>query len=126
MSKIEVSNIWAEDLFKWFYDHVQDSGGDGAGAIVCDNYKEVADWFTEWWRKEIKPNFRYAVENNLDFWHKKDEYDNIVNFHDNNENYIFTCDYIDLGVSDYVFLVVGDCQFAFEPPNSNKIIKKYI
>ena len=47
-SIVEVKNIWAEDLFQWFLQHVLDSCGDGCGIIVCDNFWETADWFIDW------------------------------------------------------------------------------
>ncbi len=123
MSKVIIQNIWAEDLFKWFYNHVGDSGGDGAAAIVCENYKEVSEYFTEWWRKEIRPNFSENVLK-LDFWNPKDESDGYINYHDSNENFIFTNKLdIKLHDGDYIFVVLEDCKFAFEPPNCGKIIQ---
>ena len=123
MSKIFIENIWAEDLFKWFYENVTDSGGDGAAAIVCKNYKEVAGWFTEWWRKEIRPKFENVNVQKRDFWHPKSETDNIINFHDANENFMFTNNAsIFLHQGDYVFIVLEDCNFSFEPSNSSKKI----
>ena len=44
-SVVYIYNIWAEDLFKWFHQHVMDSCGDGAAEIVCKNYIEVSTWF---------------------------------------------------------------------------------
>ncbi len=63
-SIIKINNIWVEDLFKWFYEHVCDSGGDGAGVIVCENCKEVAGDFWQYCRSR-KENTRIvrAIKN---------------------------------------------------------------
>lgn len=139
MSKILIENIWAEDLFEWFYNHVQASGGDGAGAIVCENYKEVANWFIEWFCKKlgVKENGDWTSfdpflkrEHTVHlgeekFWHPRHEYDNVVNFHDGNENFIFTDkEDIFLHDGDYIFIIKENCQFGFKSSDSNKIIKK--
>lgn len=116
MSEIIVKNIWAEDLFEWFYKRIVEDGGDGCGAIVCSNYKEVADWFIEWWMKE------YGVKYNMSQLHPKHEYDNTVNFHNCNENFIFTNDpFVKLHRGEYVFIVEEDCIFGF---TNDKVIKK--
>lgn len=44
---IELSNVFAEDIFSWFYDSIIGECGDGCGAIVCKNYKMAADLFIE-------------------------------------------------------------------------------
>lgn len=73
MSKIIIENIWAEDLFQWFYDSIIEDGGDGCGEIVCENHHEVADYFVEWYKGKY---------NKEKFFHPKDVYDdgNIVIF----------------------------------------------
>jgi len=119
-SIVRVDNMWAEDLFKWFYEHVGDSGGDGAGAIVCENYKECSKWFLDWFAAHIKH------PDAMTFWHPADESPGCINFHDSNENFIFTNDVnTKLPEGDYVFIVEGDCQFAFDKshnPNPRKIL----
>lgn len=115
MSEIHVKDIWAEDLFKWFYNHVMDSGGDGGACIVCKNYKEVSEWFVEWFKKEFK-------EDKL--WHPSKECGNSIHFHDNNESFGFSGDTsYHLFKGEYVFVVVGECSFAFESPESTKKIQ---
>lgn len=128
-SIVYVENIWVEDLFKWFYEHVNDSSGDGAGVIVCENYRETADLFIRWWRKKYgeNENFRWWRENcpGKEFIHDRDEYNNIINFHDGNENFMFTNDVnIDSFEGDYIFIVKKDCNFAnyYESNRNLKII----
>ena len=136
MAKIIVENILAEDLFQWFESNINDSGGDGTGQIVCSNYKEVAFWFRDWWANKNgldekgdkhcevfgKPHIVHYGENR--FPHPPDITENCINFHDWNENYIFTNDESDLGsVGDYTFVVKGDCVFAFDPRDKARVIK---
>lgn len=119
-SIVKVNNIWAEDLFKWFYQHVGDSGGDGAAAIVCENYRECSEWFLDWFQENVKH------PEGMTFWHPKDETPGTINYHDNNENFIFTNDInSNLSSGEYVFIVEGNCQFAFDKshdPNPRRII----
>lgn len=115
-SVIIVKNIWMEDLFKWFYEHVMDSCGDGASVIVCKNYVEASDMFIEWWKQnelqKIKDNCtRMGYEcKNEEFPHPRSEYNNTVNFHDGNENFMFASSPINLNYHDYNFLVEEDCE----------------
>ena len=113
-SKIEVSNIWIEDLFEWFLIHVIDSGGDGCGYIVCENYKEAARYFLDWYKEKYRK----------DFWHLWDEYEYCVNFHDTNENFIFTNNLnIKSFDGDYMFVVKQDCRFSNQYPHSSYLLK---
>jgi len=111
MSKVYVNDIWVEDLFKWFHEHVSNSGGDGAAAICCSNPDEVAEWFIEWWRGQA------TWFKGDGFKHPRHEYthDNIrfINYHDSNENYIFCDKEVDLGHHDYSFVVTGDCRWGW-------------
>ena len=101
---IEVRNIWIEDLFEWFYNHVAASGGDGCGIIVCQNYKEAANYFIKWWEDKYSRSFIHPL----------DEYENIINFHDGNENFIFTNDDNAINWShEYVFIVREDCEWGW-------------
>jgi hypothetical protein len=114
MSKVILEDIYAEDLFRWFLDHVIFSGGDGAAAIVCANYEDAARYFIDWYHTEFdKP-----------FWHVGDAYEHTINFHDENENFIFTNNSnIILHRGDYIFIVQQDCRFAKEPKGSTKTVK---
>lgn len=114
MSTVIVKNIWAEDLFEWFTNHVTDSSGDGAAVIVCENYADTATWFDEWWKENIKfplhPLDIYSFDNYY-YW----------NFHDDNENFIFTNDKdVALFDRDYIFIVEEDCKFS----KKDRIIRK--
>ena len=117
-STIIVKNIWMEDLFEWFHNAINDSSGDGSGVIVCKNYIEASDFFIEWWKN------KYIRK---EFYHKKDTHDNIINYHDSNENFIFTNKPINLRFHDYNFLIEEDCEsmennYKF---GINKIIKSW-
>lgn len=110
MAKVYIEDIWIEDLFKWYSDHISDSGGDGAGIICCTNPDETATMFIKWWRAE-NPWFK-----GTDFVHDREEYthDGIhyINYHNSNENYMFCDKETDLGFHDYSFVVKGDCRFG--------------
>lgn len=140
MSKVYVNDIWVEDLFKWFSDHVSSSGGDGGGVICCGNPDETAKMFVEWWASERgldekgdwnttvfgKP---HVVHYGLDrFPHPRDEYtvNNVrfINYHDSNENYMFCDKEVDIGFSDYSFVVTGDCHWGWS--NQGKVSVKKI
>lgn len=135
MSKITVNGIWAEDLFEWFDSNVSGSGGDGAALIVCKNYKEVAGWFVDWWAKKhnldekgnrhiILPSGKPHViqYGSQRFPHPRDEYDNIVNYHDMNENYMFSDTEHNMFSGDYTFVVTGECKFAFDKKDVARVI----
>ena len=129
MSKVYVNDIWVEDLFEWFSDHVSSSGGDGAGSICCGNPDETAKMFVEWWAA------KQGVDENGDwhttalgkphvvhygpsrFPHPRDEYTNrgirFINYHDSNENYMFCDKEVDIGFDDYSFIVTGDCRWGW-------------
>ena len=118
-SIIKVSNVYMEDLFSWFYNHIMNSGGDGCGYIVCENYKETANWFVEWYQDFVLPSWHHMLteegkENiklNGGFFHPKEETENTINFHDLNENFIFTSNMeFNSFAGDYIFMVCGDCR----------------
>ena len=117
-SIVYVENIWAEDLFNWFYQHVMDSCGDGAAVIVCGNHAETADLFIQWWRKNYleRENFNWFRENcpEKEFFHDREEYGDIINFHDSNESFMFTNNpNINLFFHEYIFIVKKDCEFVW-------------
>lgn len=115
MSKVIVKDIWVEDLFIWFENHIADSCGDGAAAIVCKNYEEVSKWFLDWY-------FDNYGRNLLDY-RKLHKTENSIMFHDSNENYIFTNDdKINLHHHDYIFIVTGDCLFGHDKSNERKVL----
>jgi hypothetical protein len=133
MSKVYIEGIYLEELFEWYENHINSSGGDGAGAICCDNHEEVADRFTKWWadKKGLDENgiqyidrssFNGDKKHKIDwgkkrFPHEKNSYERngikIVNFHDSNENYIFCNKEMDIGHGDIAFVIIGDCKFGW-------------
>lgn len=130
MGKIIVENIYAEDLFEWFYNNIMDSGGDGCGAIICDNYQEVAEWFSEW------SAFIHGYD--LNEYLIKEEENGFLNWHDSNENWIFTNrsdfnwtfdengEYDQTYIDDsynYIFIVKKDCVWAGERPKFDRVIR---
>lgn len=105
MSLIEVSNIYIEDLFEWFSSHIAESAGDGCGYIVCKNYREAADFYSKWFERKFGKSIP----------HPRDEYENVINYHDSNENFIFTDTIPENSFEyDYVFVVKDACKSARE------------
>lgn len=131
ISKVIVEDIYAEDLFKWFYEHVRLSGGDGAGAIVCGNYTNVAAWFAEWWRETVYPRWKERATphlinqvNEKGFYLNKEMRDNCIIFRDGNENFIFANHLEgDMFRGEYVFIVKKDCKFGFDRKSGLKVIR---
>lgn len=106
---VKVSNIYGEHLFEWFEQCVLSSGGDGGSNIVCENYKDVATWFEEW-------VFKRWADKGIKYFHPRDEYKDIVNYHDSNENFVFTnktCAQSGFfnWENEYEFIVEKDCRF---------------
>lgn len=96
MGIIYVYHSSIEDLFDRYSTSIWQSGGDGASAIVCKNYRETAKYYEDWLEKQGLG--KYLPE--------REEYENTVNFHDLNENHIFTNDInIQLSEDEYVFVV---------------------
>lgn len=98
---IIISNIYINDLFEWFLYSIVSSGGDGCGAIVCENYKETCDKFIEWYKNTRGRNL-------LDYFELSGKDDTII-IHDSNESYIFSKEYIDLD-NEYTFIVKENCR----------------
>lgn len=104
MSTIKISNIYAEDLFEWFLNHVFNPFGSGIGYIVCENYRDVAIWFKEWYEKmggEASYLSSVVYEDGVSFRYY--EYD----CHFRGDSPVML-DHI------YVFIVEGDCRFKNE------------
>lgn len=120
LSLIKISNIYVEDLFWWYYKNIIEQCGDGAGVIVCANYKETAQYFLSWFKKSIRNNIKY---NDNGFYHPMHEYDNIISFHDMNESFMFSNSIVELFEGEYVFLIEEDCR-CYPISNSDFIIKK--
>ena len=111
---VECSNIYMEDVFFWFYNHVMDSCGDGASVIICKNHIDASELFLKW----------FINKYHRKFWHPADMYDGIVNFHDSNENFIFANKLISLSPGDYTFLIKVDCPSYNTSKNRLKAISK--
>lgn len=104
-SVVKISDVYAEYIMEWFYFSVIDSCGDGAAIICCGNPSETADFFMKWWTEKYKSR---------NFFHPKDEYNGIINFHDNNENFMFSDREIELDFGDISFIIEKDCKSAKE------------
>lgn len=110
MGIINVENVKIEDLLEWFYYSVVSASGDGSAVICCDNPKETSEYFIKWWQNKMSPD----KLDNENFWHPKEESYGpngriVVNYHDNNENFMF-CNYIiNIGV-DNAFIIESDCK----------------
>lgn len=111
---VKVSGIWAEDLFQWFHDHICTSGGDGAGMIVCENYKEVSEWFEDWYYEGHNRRF-------TELGFRRFETEDTVSFDDGNENWIFSKTPHSMHSGDYTFIVVGRVVFAMDKTDENDV-----
>lgn len=110
MSVVKVEGIFLEDIFKWFYEHVMDSCGDGCAAIVCEDFKDIYNKFLKWFQEKYNKDFLSSNP-----CHKIYENTNSIIVHDGNENFIFTNDKdIQIYKYDYIFLVNNDCKLAKE------------
>ena len=114
-SEVLVDNIWAEDLFRWFLGHIRDSGGDGSSLITCENYRDVCEWFREWYEKVYNDPFPSYLD--------RDECGECINYHDGNENFIFSNTSTGLGHHDYNFIVMGDCKFGWTVGFEDRVVK---
>lgn len=139
MSKVYLEDIWAEDLFSWYEDHISSSCGDGGAAICCGNPSEVSMWFVDWWAAKhgvdangdmptLVGNKNHVVHYGLTrFPHSRDEYQRedtlFINYHDSNENYIFCDKEVDIGHHDYSFVIIGDCRFGWNSQWKDRVIK---
>lgn len=123
-SIIKINNIFAEDIFEWFYNHIQSCGGDGSAAIVCFNYEEAAEFFLEWFRVYHLDDYYFLKNKNQRFFYEKDKTEGCINFHDSNENFIFTDNKdIFLGSGYYVFEITENCEFGWTESLKGKWLK---
>jgi len=102
---VKVTNIWGEQLYDWFYHSVIDAGGDGDAALVCKNYKEVAERFYDAYLKKFNHYSRIEGENSINFTDMS------------NENFIFSND-PDIKMYGNVFIVEKTCEMACNPTNN--------
>lgn len=112
MASVIIKNVLAEHLFEWFYFSVMESCGDGAAVICCCNIEQTANNFVKWWRKTKLPKLTHMLTD--EFFHPRDRYigqsgEHIINFHDNNENFMFCDRIIDLEHGDISFIIEEDC-----------------
>lgn len=119
---VKLANIWQESLFEMYTKHVWDSGGDGCGLILCGNPDETATLFEEWW----KQNKFYEDDKikKIVPMHPRSEHDGIINFHDNNENFVFSDRPIKMWLGDYTFVV--ETELKSYKRDNNKIIMPYV
>ncbi len=115
MNRIEIYGTPMEHVFHMYYDYISEACGDGAALIVCENYKEASDLFIEWWTKNHRDQFTWFTNDRI-FIHPRDEYENIVNYHDWNENFMF---------SDTTHYMCEDPEFIIKK-NSMSIYNKEI
>jgi len=95
--KIRTQGLCEEKLFAMFYALVSENCGDGCALIVSDDYKRLATAFDKWMFK-----CRRLAHDGLE----RDEYDGIINFHDANENFMFSASpMVDIG---------DDCKIFYE------------
>lgn len=108
MSKIRTQGLCEEKLFAMFYALVSEDCGDGCALIVSDEYKKLADAFSAWLSK-----CHHAHHTGLD----RDEYDGIINFHDTNENFMFSASPMVEMEDDCKIFYERECMFKRESHN---------
>lgn len=95
--KIRTQGLCEEKLFAMFHALVSEDCGDGCALIVSDDYKKLANKFDAWLQK-------YHLTTRADLL--RDEYDGIINFHDSNENFMFSASpMVEMG---------DDCKIFYE------------
>lgn len=114
-SRVIVDNIWLEYIMEWFHYSVTESCGDGAAIICCNNAEETADFFIKWWKDKYLPKMKQSGYKRDEFYHPQDKYTGpngelIINYHDSNENFMFSDSVIDLGHGDVTFIINSDCK----------------
>jgi hypothetical protein len=128
MSTVIVKNIYAEQLIEWFYNSVIADGGDGAAVICCGNPSETADFFIRWWKENHLPDMKRGGYKLDEFYHPKEVYlgfdgETIINYHDLNENFMFSDKKMELHHGDISFFVEEDCVSGHDITNPFKCLK---
>ena len=106
MNRIEIYGTPMEYVFDMYYSYIMDACGDGGALLVCKNYEGASNLFIDWWRKKRLPLLTH--KKNSDFFHPRDEYTNIINYHDWNENFMFSDTEQEIG-EDATFIIREDC-----------------
>jgi hypothetical protein len=112
---IRIDSTWAEYVMEWFYFSVSESCGDGAAIICCGNPEETSDFFIEWWKERYLPKMKAAGYKRDCFYHDREDTVSedgrlVVNYHDSNENFMFTNRMTSLAFGDVSFVIEGDCS----------------
>jgi hypothetical protein len=99
---LKMSDYRLSDLFQVFFDAVAGHGGDGWGVILCEDPQQMSREFEGWWSRGSKSRERFFQRL------VKDEREGSVNYHDSNENFMFSND---KSISEEPFL---DCLIILE------------
>jgi len=108
-SVIRASGVWAETIFELFYRSVIKDGGDGAACIACSNIEETSEEFVNWyvaseWNNTESDTFFHPMKITEDYGVRR------INFHDDNENFIFSINEALLFDGDLSIVIEGDCE----------------
>jgi hypothetical protein len=112
MGIVTVDGIYMEDLFQWFKDSIMSSGGDGAGAIICDDPTKCEEYFFEWVGPDFAKHITSMRYHNVTLGNNSNFVSLTILYSDGNENWIFSNNAkMDLFHDDYTF-VVKSCRSA--------------
>lgn len=114
MSTVIVKNIPPSFLFEFFYFSIMESCGDGSAVICCGNPTQTSEHFIHWWKKKYLPEAKAHGYRFDEFYHKQDMYEVnnsfVINYHDSNENFMFSDSILDADHGDISFIVEEDCK----------------
>jgi hypothetical protein len=112
--RVTVHKLYAEDVFDMFYNFINRDGGDGGGAIICANPEEAINLFVSYIKANHHKDFpRGLYLDKYEVLRNEQKY-TVLNYHDNNENFIFTNDpTYSLDFGDIVWFIESDCYPGF-------------
>lgn len=114
-SVLKVNNIWAEDLFEWFWETMYRDGGDGGSKLVCKNPQKVAEMFEKWYKWHYKKGITFE---------RVDKSEHEIHW-TSGQDFATISD--DAGFMnpfhEYTFIVEGDCVFGWTEELKNEVIE---
>ena len=116
MAKVFIHDVHPHIIFEWFHSSIAGEGGDGSGAICCKNHEQAFEHFMQWTNLK-KYNILRSKEIDRYNFNGVD----IINIHDNNENFMFANKEIYLGYDDISFIIAKDCVHILTDINSIKL-----
>ena len=116
MAKVFIHNVHPHIVFEWFFSSIAEQGGDGVGVICCKNHEQAFEYFIQWSNLKQYNVLRCKQVDRYTF-----NGADMVNIHDNNENFIFSNKEIDLGYDEISFIIAEDCIDISTDVNSIKL-----